>query len=134
MMQKPPKDAPKPEAVPTDPDLVPVDPGDGYRVPNANAVANRHALMVIRLRRTGKWHIAFVPKGARFGDPTHIHIFSEYEFEHVQDARAKMREAHAEIRKKADRLRQEVPLERHRPRPVGDRPRPDRGKAVDKKS
>ena len=115
---------------------------DSFRAPHPHAVANRHALMVVRLRRTGKWHIAFEPKGARFNDTVHVQIFKEYEFELVLEARAKMRDAHAEIKKKADRLRQEVPNalharhERRRQRDPGQPRDRDRvwGKAVDKKS
>ena len=120
--------------------MSPADPvaDDSFRAPSPHAVANRHALMVVRLRRTGKWHIAFVPKGARFNDPAHVHIFKEYEFATVQEARAKMKDAQAEIRKKADKLRQEVPNALHArrqrdPDRLRDRDHV-RGKAVDKKS
>jgi hypothetical protein len=81
---------------------------NSFSKPHPDAIAPRHALMLIRKHSTGRWHIAFVPAGARYGDISQIHIFEEYQFRERDDALAALKDAHQEILSKAEKLRSAV--------------------------
>lgn len=74
---------------------------DRFRVPDPNAVAQRPAVMVVRRKHTGRWHIAYVPKGVRFNDPS-VYIFEEYSFREVEAARRALKDAYQDICRKAE--------------------------------
>jgi hypothetical protein len=83
---------------------------NSFRAPDPTAVANRHAIMLVRKRSTNMWHIAFVPKGVRFNDTANVHIFEEYKFRQRDDALAAMKDAYTEIVRKAETIREKVKL------------------------
>lgn len=84
-----------------------------FKSPDRNAVAVRDAIMVIRMKRTGKWHIAFVPKGVRFSDSSQVHIFKEYEYPDRDTARSELRRVYEEVHRKIEALRENAkPLDK----------------------